>query len=174
MKSLPISLALFLLLFLPLQVSAQQVARSNKIQAECGSIIEGEFSQNFQEDSYSITLNPGDAVESSVLPLGAGLQTGIILSGPTNLTVSVSDGSIENDGDVGFNSLLTEPRIITEALSARGDYTIRVVNFAVSQYYVSNSRDEFRTSDPGGIGVYTLFIGCTLRDGNENRPRTGC
>lgn len=162
-----LGLGLLVVLLVPAIVQAQEVTRSNTVQADCGSIIEDEFTVNFQENSYSINLNAGDAISVSLSPLGAGLRTGLFLSGPTDLTVATTSGNIRDNGDLWYVNPMNAPVLTTEPLAARGSHLIRVVNWATSFYA---NRNGYSSGAPSGVGVYTLFIGCTLRDGTTIEP----
>jgi hypothetical protein len=166
-----VSTFIAVLLLLPLHVLAQEVRRNPPVSAKCGDILEDELTANLQENAYKLTLNAGDTLNVSLVPSGEQLSTTILVTGPTNLGVSVSSGTIYSNY-VYFEYPSKEPRITTGKLSANGDFTIRIVNF---DSYVGNgyypSDDTYRGNRvAGGIGVYTLYIGCTLRDGTVINP----
>ena len=142
--------------------SAQEIEVSDVTPTNCGDIIQGEFTSNFEQHLYGIELNPGDQLDVSVVPVGNQLNTGIPLFGPTGLVFAISDrdGMVTADGK--YSRLETErtPKVNTGALSARGTYLIGINNYSWVGI-LSNS---------GGVGVYTLFIGCTLNDGTEIKP----
>ena len=143
-------------------IEAQEVIRKQPIQTQCGAIIEDEFLTNFDQHSYLVTMAPGDIIRASITPLGDQLQTGIEVVGPSNISVSRSD----EDGS--YVDPESQPSIETGILSARGQYTIFVRNY--SGLSVDGRAYGSSTRYSGGVGVYTLFIGCTLRDGTVINP----
>ncbi len=156
-------------------VLAQDVTRTQSIQVECGNIIESEFVNSFEEDLYQISMDAGNTLNVSAVSLGGQLKTGIILTGPTNLGIASSFQRLEEGRRVIFGNsshLRTEAVVNSDILSARGTHNIRVVNFVSRYYEFETDRYDPSAIDPvsGGIGVYTLFIGCTLRDGTVINP----
>ncbi len=148
-------------------VGAQNdIRRESPVSTECGNIIEGEFTTNFQEQTYIINLRAGSELNVSVQPLGEHLFTAILITGPTNLGVALSNGEIGH-ASMFWDTVEREPKASTSTLGASGNYTIRVVNFSVNWINpYTYATDSYRyTSATGGIGAYTLFVGCTLRDG---------
>lgn len=131
----------FLMLFVavPLFV-APRVALAQSV-VKCGSIVEGEFTKNQEEQQYLISVSPGDQLTATVKPIGDALKTRIKLAGPTGVEIIAFDSKVT-----------TSPTFKSGVLSARGIHTISVTN---SGYYSEN----------GGVGVYNLLIDCTLRDG---------
>ena len=169
--------ARFLLLFLLIlfaignYVSAQDsVQIENSISAQCGDIIEGEFTSNFQEFPYLIDLNAGDSLNISVKSKGKGLKTGLMISGPTNLGIAISNGEVGPDT---FNNYKGQkpsanPKLASSDLSSNGSYTIRIVNFEFLYYYY-DAGNYVNLAGSGGIGSYTLYIGC-VKDGDTIQP----
>ncbi len=141
MKIASIFVVVILFPCLVLSVSAQ----SAPIPLDCGQIVEGEFLQRQAEGNqeYSINLAPGDTLTVSGDTVGDYLKFGIRVIAPTT-------------GDVGYTynapwgDTQDAPSMETEILSERGRYTIRL--------------------NPNGPGLYTLYIGCTLRDGTVIAP----
>ncbi len=128
---------------------------------ECGTVIDGQFTDNMQFQDYSIDMNPGDKLQVSGSPLGDNLSFSIALFDPTGVRINISD----NGG------LSKSPSFESGILSAPGTYVISPAN---AQYTVVNTLDyrTFYNSTGrwGGIGVYTLYIGCTLSDGTVITP----
>ena len=121
---------LFVLVIMLLFVSptfAQEVRRENPIAVECGTVLEGEFTNNYSEHNYSINLDPGTSINASVVPLGSGLRTSILLTGPTNIIVWFSDGYYTSGGV--WLEAQNEANITTDQLGSRGVHTIRVSIF---------------------------------------------
>ena len=101
MKNLAyISIACLMLLAASAPIYAQELATEGPFEVECGSILEGELTSNYQVNYYRINLAPGDAVNVSLTPLGSGLQTNILLTGPTGLGLAMGSGGVESDGDL--------------------------------------------------------------------------
>jgi hypothetical protein len=124
--------------------------------AKCGDIIEGEFSENYEEHSYGVEINAGDALDISVVPIGSSLQTWIVLRGPTNIPIVTSDANNNISGNTIYSiGIESQSSIRTEILSARGTHKIVIGNYNYAWGYGAS----------GGVGVYTLYVGCTLRDG---------
>ncbi len=112
---------------------------------QCGQILEGEFlgggNEGIQE--YAITLAPGNKLRVSGDTVGAYLQFWINIYAPTTGHVATSDA-------YGIYRQHEEPVAETEELSEGGIYTVKV--------------------GPNGPGLYSLYIGCTLRDGTVIAP----
>ncbi len=155
-----------------LVVGAQDVVRNSPVSVECGSIIEDVFNTSREEKLYTLNLEPGAAVNATVTPLGAGLSTALLITSPTNFVVAGSDETEFDESDARVSMwrvLISNPTAATERLSAGGDYNIRVVNFNSQFYYIESDNYSF-PDDSGGSGVFTLFVGCTLRDGTVIEP----
>jgi hypothetical protein len=143
--------------------------RGQAVVAQCGSIIDSEFSSNYEEQNFSIDVNAGDALDISVIPLGTQLKTSILITGPTNLGIGMSMGWDPEPSYFIYNEVEQQPKINSGILSATGKYTIRVINFQFYTYYYD--RDDYNSpSNAGGVGAYTVYIGCTLRDGTVINP----
>lgn len=106
---------------------------------ECGEIIENEFTENFETQTYLLTMASKESFDVAVEPAGDHLRTYISLFGPTGLPLLSS----------GF---VNTPQVSSGVLSSRGTYNIAVAN-------------NTGPSAPGGIGDYKLLIGCTTRNG---------
>lgn len=122
---------IFVLLTHLLLVSFAQDAGTN---VNCGDMVEGEFTQQNQKQVYIVPLSPGDKLKVGVVPIGEYLVTRFEIYDPAG-------GSVYYNGNPAL-----APVVETSVLSARGKYSVVVIN---SQY----------------AGVYTLLVGCTLRDG---------
>ena len=132
---------------------AQEEINPDAQQVECGDIIEGEFSQDFELVDYLIDLEPGQQITIQATPVGEALEFAIVLLGPTNLGITLSNR--------GYNS--PDPAIVSGVLSARGRYVIRLSNAGLYE-------DGRIWTARGGVGVYNMFIRCTLRDGTVIEP----
>jgi hypothetical protein len=138
------SLSIFILSsFLVVIVPFSMVTAQTEIQ--CGSKIDGEFIQGGVDGShnYTIPLAPGDKLKISGETIGDYLEFGITLDAPTT-------GRVTRTGPGLARFHYGDPVIETGILSERGNYKI---------YIESN-----------GPGLYTLLIGCTLRDGTVINP----
>lgn len=158
-----------LTLILP-TMAQQEIQRGTPVPIECGESIDSEFTNNAEEQTFSINLSAGDRLDVSVVPLGQ-LNTFILVNGPTNLGIAVSNGRM-NENEVRVITLEPQPKITTGILGASGAYTIRIVNtnFVNSGGYTF-AQDRYGMGyRPGGIGAYTLYIGCTLRNGTVIEP----
>jgi len=136
--ALMIVLTLLISLFSTSMVSAQAQT------VECGDIIESEFIQVQENQDYQIAINAGDSVTAFARPLGVDLELVAFILNPANMQIAG-----ETSGTYG---VYPEYTVESGILGANGNYTIRVTN----QTWSGNS---------GGLGVYTLEISCTLRDG---------
>src|SRR5205085_787311 len=93
--------------------------------------IDGEFTKDYQTDRYLIDVAPGDKLNIKLEPIGDTLQTGIVVIGPTGLLVGHTGNSISyGNGLTSTLELLNTPSMTTPVLSARGKYTIAVINAA--------------------------------------------
>jgi hypothetical protein len=131
---------IYCLCILILFVSALDVYAQTNVQ--CGSILEGEFTED-KSQNYMITLAPGDVLEVSGETLGDYLQIRIDVDAPTTGTVASSNTRVGRGTS-------DSPRTVTDVLSERGIYTITV--------------------KPDGLGIYSLYVSCTLRDGTVIQP----
>ena len=118
-------------------------APSSEVNVKCGEILEGEFTKPKEEHKYRINMNPGDELQVVAAPIGDYLAVGIHINGPSG--ISVFDQNRKNPGTLTAK---------TKKLSGRGLYDVYVTNIDRSYPHL-----------PGYLGVYTLSIGCTLRDG---------
>jgi hypothetical protein len=113
------------------------VSAQTPIEVECGDVIEGEFVESNTDIIYLIDLNAGDSVTVETNRVGDYLWSTMFLSGPS--------GNRIESGGTNIN-----PRIQSRALSSNGTYEILYSSIP---------------SDALGIGLFTLSISCTLRDG---------
>lgn len=151
-------------------VNAQEVTRQNAVSVTCGTIIEGEFTSDFVEHNYALNIDPGTALDVTVTPFGSGLSMGLFLTGPTNQILAMNGGNTDSRG-ISYLPVRNAPALTTEGLGSRGTHTIHITNFEVDYYDVSDDAYYYLSSDEAaGIGLYTLYIGCTLRDGTVINP----
>lgn len=123
----------------------------------CGDIVESEFTDNAQRHDYEIVLEGGDSLNVSVIPLGETLETTILLWGSTGQEISRSHVS---------RVVEPTPSIETPVLSAPDTYQLMIGNSQIE----SDGDMSGQPWDLGGLGIYTIYIGCTLRDGTVIEP----
>jgi len=132
------------------QVHAQSTATA----VNCGDVIEGEFTKNFEGFSYTIDLAPGDSMVINGSQIGDKLKYAVGLFSPTGLEISRS-----NDGDTSKS-----PSLESGILSGRGTYLIQVANS-----YLRSDGSQYN-NNTGGTGVYSLAISCKLKGGKFIGP----
>ncbi len=140
----------------------EEIVTRDLVRANCGDIIEGEFSVNHEQHQYLLNLSVGDEVDASIVAFGEQLKTAIFIQGPTGLVFAISDDptGINSRGQYTRLRVESNPKVASGVLSARGNYTIIVNNYSWTGFL----------GDTGGIGAYNVFIGCTLRDGTRIEP----
>ncbi len=140
----------------------REVKKKTAIHVNCGDIVETEFGANYEQHTYKIKLNAGDDLKVSIVPLGDQLKTSISLLGPTGLAIINSDvkGNLNANGTYNVKPE-KRPSLTSGKLSATGEYTVDTRDFSTGYY---------GAGDPGGIGVYTIYFSCTLRDGTAINP----
>lgn len=143
-KYLRVLLALVLV-----STTAKAEPRKSEVAAECGDIIEGEYTVAVERHDYLITMAPGDVINGFVSPIGDFLDFRVLILEPAGNKIYQlpphSSGTVK------------APSFETGVLSGRGLYRIQILNH---DYY----------ERPGNLGVYTIHIGCTLRDGTVIKP----
>lgn len=165
-----LTIAIFVFL---LTISQTPSLAQTETPVECGTIIEDEFVGDGDSNFYSIELDAGSILNIDGVPLGDTLQFTIALFEPDGriIYLGAQSGGTTNDGT--YWNVVPNPRIETGILSARGTYTFVVYNNSIQvggDYdYVYHTGDR-RYTTPGGSGIYTLLIGCTLRDGTVIEP----
>ena len=122
---------------------------------KCGGIYEGEFSKSIERHAYNINMAPGDKLEISTAPVGAYLGLRIDIYGPAKSVILRQHPTRLVKG---------ASSIASEVLSARGVYSVYVQNYA---YKNKAARSVPR---PGSLGLYNLYVKCTLRDGTVVTP----
>lgn len=132
-------------------------------EVQCGQELDIDFTGNMQEHIYMLSVEPRWSFDVSIKPYGDDLQTVIALYGPTDKLIGATDG-VNNILGYEYN-VLRSPAISSGILSSRGPYKIRVANTAINQGRLLDDPREF-----GGVGFYTLSIGCTTSDGGRIAP----
>lgn len=138
-----------------------------QVSVQCGDIIESEFIEEEEVQEYRIELSAGDTLEISGTVLGNQLEIGFFIAGPTNQLISSSDEDINETG-AGYLSGEAQPEASSGILSASGEYSIYALNYEIwYDRFINFNRQSW---DENGPGLYTLFVGCTLRDGTVIEP----
>jgi hypothetical protein len=141
------------LLIIILLSSIPTVMAQDSIPVKCGTIIEYEFTESYQPQNFSIELNAGTQLRVGGSPLGDTLDLSIGIFAPNGGMIAA------NDLDGPYSYPEKEPFTESGVVSANGTYTIMAYNgYFYSNRPWSDNRDY-------GVGVYTLYISCTLRDG---------
>lgn len=125
----------------------------------CGYTGEAEFTEDEQEIAYTISGKPGDVIEVSAEAFGSSLYIGSYMLGPNELGIARS-------GEQKTPTLSYE----TGQLSASGDYTIVVTNKDYVHVKFVDKAGTLNYFNGAGIGLFTLNVGCTLRDGTVIEP----
>jgi len=147
-----------LILFLNILIASISVAGepiTSNVQMKCGGIYEGEFSKSIERHEYNIKMAPGDKLEISTAPIGAYLGLRIDIYGPSKTPILRQHS---------MRLVKGASSVTTEVLSGRGIYSVYVQNYT---YKNKVARTGPR---PGSLGVYNLYIKCTLRDGSVVNP----
>lgn len=132
-----------------------------EIEVKCGQIIDREFASKMEEHIYFLSIEPRWSFDVSVVPYGDDLQTIIALYGPTDKRIAITDGG--GGFMAGIFTVSKLPSVSSGVLSSRGPYKIRVANEAMRD-------NRLYEGGPGGVGYYTLKIGCTSDDGTKIKP----
>lgn len=166
---------LVLLFVLPLvsptftpKIAHSQDATSNETQVACGDIVEGEFINNAEDHIYLLPMQPRESFEVTLEPAGDDLKTLVAIYGPSGIRIKISGEYLPrfmNEPD--RNVVSQAPKLVSGKLSATGFYKIRVTNTAIIvQDHQDMINDKLIVDNRylGGIGAYTLYIGCTKAD----------
>jgi hypothetical protein len=136
---------IYLIIFIVLSTIISTHTQAQSL-ANCGSIIDGEFTEPRQLINYSIGFAPRDKFYVTGTVVGDFLKFDIEIKSPSNVLVGFNSDHSFRDWDTSAT-----PRAETGVLSERGTYTVNLLN-----------NDSF--------GPYTLYIGCTLADGTVIEP----
>lgn len=121
-------------------------AQSEKT-VKCGEIIESEFTRDYEDHTFVLTMQPRESFSVSLEPTGDYLLTAIAIQGPTGIRL-------------GLTHQTKTPTLESGTLSGRGTYKILVRNVS----FVGGE------GTLGGVGIYTLYIGCVKSDGTIIKP----
>lgn len=166
--------ALLVLLFFLMPSATPQIVYSQaepttETEVRCGDIVPGEFINNAEDHLYLLLMQPGESFEVALEPAGDDLKTIVAIYGATGVRTKISG----EYGNYGYQRVSQAPKVATGALSARGPYKIRVANTGIKVYNHQDLVNDTLVTDPswfGGVGVYTLSIGCTKADGSRIEP----
>jgi hypothetical protein len=146
-------------------VIVSMVIAQDATPAECGDILENEFTLDNQPQEYSIELSAGTQINVEGAAFGDTLVFSIVIFAPNDAVIAYN--SLDANGSMGSASAgESHPIATTGTVAANGVYTIMAYNGGIVRR--NGNPDDSRQS--GGVGVYTLYIGCTLRDGTEIEP----
>ena len=135
-------IAIFAITLMALAGSSPNIKGQGEREVECGDIIESEFYQNRETHTYILSMKPKESFTVSIESTGEHLESRIKLYGPTGILLAESSG------------LKKAPSVESGILSARGTYNILVTNENLSS--------------SGGVGVYTIYVGCKTINGTIN------
>ena len=147
MKRIPLLTAL--LMMSVLAGPALGDPKVSEVEVECGDIVEGEFVVAVERHEYKIKMAPGDVLDAFVAPVGDFLEFRARVLEPAGNEIFKEPAW--NTGTV------KAPVIKTGVLSGKGEYRIQIQN-----------HDAYER--PGNLGIYTLHIGCKLRNSREIKP----
>jgi hypothetical protein len=156
-------LALLLILLVSLLINfaptTHSLAQAQPSQIKCGDIVEAELTKQTLELGFQILTGAGTTLNGRIEPLGETL----------NLQLIVQDAN-RTQLFVGSKTKAGQPEPFEVQLSASNP-----------TLYVSAWKSQARTSDTyygpgdgtgdvGALGVFTVYLGCTLRDGTVIKP----
>lgn len=108
----------------------------------CGTIIEGEVTQTEYYQPFGISLSPGDTLNLRAVPIGNAFRVQATIYDPAQNLVGNN-----------WNSKANTPISLAFTSSASGVHEIQIHGPYFENY-----------------GAFTLYIGCTLRDGTVINP----
>ncbi len=110
-------------------------------------VSEGEFSKSQEVHSYTVSLDPGDKLSFSIIPVGAYLRIEARLLEPTGEIIITTTGTHGQKVDLE-----------SETLSGRGTYTVQVRNYSKAHNH------------SGRAGLYEFRLSCKKRNGTVIAP----
>lgn len=151
------------------KVALSQDVSVNEKQVACGDIVENEFINNVEDHIYLLPMQPRESFEVAIEPAGDDMKTVVAIYGPSGIRIKISGDYYESHGYsiAGMNQISQAPKLVSGKLSATGLYKIRVANTAiVIEGHQDILNDKLFTDNRflGGVGAYTLSIGCTKAD----------
>jgi hypothetical protein len=126
-------------------------ANAGEIKVGCGQVIEQEFRVSREVHVFVIDLSPGDVIKATVIPAGDFLNFHGHVHEPA--------GRIIHDMD-GYDVVVHLLEIESGKLDSTGQYGLHVFNH---DPHVGQYADNYN----GSAGLYTMHVGCVLRDGTE-------
>jgi len=136
-----LSLVVFLML------AVMPTMAQTPIEVECGDILEDEFTSGGEQHVFEIDLNAGDILTMESLSISGVMSSQLVLYDP-------NENRLEATYTLG-NPNSVDPTLVSDPLPTNGTFTI---------YHTS------RNSTSTGVGIHTLFVSCTLRDGTVIAP----
>lgn len=152
-------LSLLVLVCFPLAiVTAQQISISETTQLECGEIVEAETSPNERFQDYLINARAGTILNGRIEPIGATFNPIIFFAD--------SGGSIfagQNTKLAGLAEEIVDLQIgSSNPIMRVGGLSIDNDDFGFNMTFVHEQFNFY--------GAYTIYLGCTLRDGTVINP----
>lgn len=135
---------------------------------ECGSIVEGVFTKKQELHTFTLRLESGDQVIAYSEPAGDTLTLAMALYNPVGEALagsSTSPGQYYRGSSASWAGLSIRPTVGTEKLSGRGDHVLAIAN---TQFWIDGM--GLTSSRFGGVGEYSIYVGCTLKDGTIVNP----
>lgn len=155
------------LMFTPKAVHSQD-AKPTEIPVKCGDIVKDEFINNAEDHFYLLPMQPGESFDVALEPAGDDLKTLVAIYGSSGVRIKISGDYVQTGYPYQWvNAVSQAPKLVSGKLSARGSYKIRVTNTAVVVYgHQDLPNDKLAPENQylGGVGAYTLSIGCTKAD----------
>ena len=176
-------LALFIILSFVAPIATTPIAYSQtepatETEVKCGDIVPGELINNAEEHMYLLAMQPREGFDVSLEPAGDDLKTVVAIYGPSGLRIKISGDQFDAGYSAGYpygwsQSVSQTPKLVSGTLSATGFYKIRITNTAVTVMGHQDMVNDKLVPDNrwlGGVGAYTLSIGCTKADGSRIEP----
>lgn len=130
---------------------------------QCGDIIDDEFMNSVEYRRFTIELNPGDQLSISAAPLGERPTIRLAIADVNDTFIAYTVGS----GNDRFAYPELAPSLTDVSISSSALHSIYVSNYSADLAF----GEPFGANiESGDIGVYTLYIGCTLRGGMVIEP----
>lgn len=152
------------------KIAYSQAEPATETEVKCGDIIENEFINDAEDHIYLLSMQPRESFDVALEPAGDDLKTIIAIYGATGVRIKITGDFV---GLWRENTVSEAPKVASDTLSARGPYKIRVANTGINVYGhqdLLNDKLETDAKSFGGVGVYTLSIGCTKADGSRIEP----
>lgn len=143
---------LIIIIWVLVILSSITIAQTGSV-VNCGDIIESNFAENAEMHVYNLQLEAGATFTVVGDPLGDTLKFSMVMYAP-------NENWIDSTGGSYYTTNYADPSITSGVVSANGNYVIRVSN---NSFERGNPGRIYDTN--GGVGIYTLYISCQLRNG---------